>query len=109
MEIKWLEDILMLASTGNFRISAKQRNISQPAFSLRIQALEAWVGAPLVDRSIQPTRLTQAGESYVTVARKFVDLTYQSRSDIQAKVASENGKIRFSTLSTLAQFFCLCG
>jgi len=105
MEIKWLEDLLALASTGNFRIAAEQRNVSQPAFSRRIQALEAWVGAPLVDRSCQPSRLTDAGETFATVALEIVNLSYRSRDDILAKISHEKEKIRFSTLSTLAQFF----
>lgn len=105
MEIKWLEDLLALASTGNFRIAAEQRNVSQPAFSRRIQALEAWVGAPLVKRGSQSSRLTKAGETYKSAAQEIVKLAYQSRDDIQATTAREKEKIRFSTLSTLAQFF----
>lgn len=105
MEIKWLEDLLALASTGNFRIAAEQRNVSQPAFSRRIQALEAWVGASLVDRKCQPVCLTEAGETFAGVAQGIVSLAYQSREDIVTKVSRENEKIRFSTLSTLAQFF----
>jgi len=105
LEIKWLEDLLALASAGNFRIAAAQRNVSQPAFSRRIQALEAWVGASLVDRKRQPACLTEAGITFVSVAQDIVKLAYQSREDIVAEVSREKAKIRFSTLSTLAQFF----
>jgi LysR family transcriptional regulator, hypochlorite-specific transcription factor HypT len=105
LEIKWLEDLLALESTGNFRIAAEQRNVSQPAFSRRIQALEAWVGASLVDRRSQPACLTEAGKIFGGVAQDIVSLAYQSRDDIVAKTAREKEKIRFATLSTLAQFF----
>lgn len=105
LEIKWLEDLIALASTGNFRLAAEQRNVSQPAFSRRIQALEAWVGASLVDRSCQPACLTEAGSSFVDVAQGIVTVAYQSRDAITAKALGETQKIRFSTLSTLAQFF----
>lgn len=105
LEIKWLEDLIVLASTGNFRLAAEQRNVSQPAFSRRIQALEAWVGASLVDRKCQPACLTVAGASFVDVAQGIVAAAYQSRDAITAQALGENGKIRFSTLSTLAQFF----
>lgn len=63
METKWLEDFLSLAETRSFSRSAQLRRITQPAFSRRIQALEAWAGADLVDRSSFPTRLTAAGET----------------------------------------------
>lgn len=64
MELKWLEDFLSLAETGSFSRSAELRHVTQPAFSRRIRALEAWVGAPLVDRTAYPTRLTKAGEAF---------------------------------------------
>ncbi|MEH6833169.1 MULTISPECIES: LysR family transcriptional regulator [Falsihalocynthiibacter] len=105
MEIKWLEDLLALAASGNFRIAAEQRNVSQPAFSRRIQALEAWVGTCLVDRKSQPACLTDAGATFVVVAQTIVSAAYHSREDILAKVSLEKQKIRFSTLSTLAQYF----
>jgi DNA-binding transcriptional LysR family regulator len=33
------------------------RNVTQPAFSRRIQSLEAWLGADLIDRTLYPTRV----------------------------------------------------
>jgi DNA-binding transcriptional LysR family regulator len=54
MDTKWLEDFVSLAETRSFSRSAQLRHVTQPAFSRRIQALEAWAGIDLVDRS--PTR-----------------------------------------------------
>ncbi|MBL4731313.1 MAG: LysR family transcriptional regulator [Rhizobiaceae bacterium] len=105
MELKWLEDFLSLCETGNFRVSSGHRCVSQPAFSRRIKSLEGWVGAELIDRSFQPTRLTRAGEVFRPIAIEIVGLANQSRSDVRTQIKAENEKIRFSTLSTLAQFF----
>ena len=58
MDIKWLEDFLSLVQTRNFSRSAQERHVTQSALSRRIQALEAWVGADLVDRSTYPLALT---------------------------------------------------
>ena len=63
METKWLEDFVSLAETRSFSRSAQLRHVTQPAFSRRIQALEAWAGTDLVDRSSYPTRLTPAGKT----------------------------------------------
>ena len=57
MELKWLEDFLSLARTGNFSRSAEERHVTQSAFSRRIQALELWLGVSLIDRSNYPTTL----------------------------------------------------
>jgi DNA-binding transcriptional LysR family regulator len=63
METKWLEDFVSLAETRSFSRSAQLRHVTQPAFSRRIQSLEAWAGVDLVDRSSYPTTLTPAGET----------------------------------------------
>ena len=51
------EDFVSPAETRSFSRSAQLRHVTQPAFSRRIQALEAWAGTDLVDRSSHPTRL----------------------------------------------------
>ena len=61
MELRWLQDFLMVAETGNFTRAAERRNTSQAAFSRRIKSLEAWLGFDLIDRSVYPTQLTAAG------------------------------------------------
>jgi len=103
VELKWLEDFLTLCSTGNFRIAAKQRCVSQSAFSRRIQSLEAWAGTTLVDRRGQPSCLTEAG--FKPMAQELVRLAYLAQDEIQTKIKDDKEKIRFSTVSTLAQFF----
>ena len=105
MELKWLEDFLSLSDTENFRISSKRRFISQPAFSRRIIALENWMGTKLFDRTHQPVKLTSAGELFKPLALEIVQSIYQSRNDIKTQISAHEGKIRFATLSTLAQFF----
>lgn len=105
MDLNWIEDFLALCKYGNFRISSEQRFISQPAFSRRIKSLEAWMGAPLIDRSSQPVKLTEAGALFKPVAQEIARLAYLSRNNIKAQIRAEGEKIRFSTLSTLAQFF----
>lgn len=105
MELKWLEDFLALSATGNFRIAAEQRCVSQPAFSRRIQALENWIEASLFDRSVQPARLTEAGILFHPLAQKIADQTNEGKSLVQTLVREDREKIRFTTLSTLAQVF----
>jgi DNA-binding transcriptional LysR family regulator len=105
IELKWLEDFLSLCDTRNFRISSQRRCVSQPAFSRRIKTLEKWLGAELIDRTVQPVKLTNAGEVFKPVALEIVLLAYQSRDNIYTQISADVGKIRFSTVSTLAQFF----
>ena len=68
VETKWLEDFVSLAETRSFSRSAQLRHVTQPAFSRRIQALEAWAGIDLVDRSSYPTPLTSPGKALLPQA-----------------------------------------
>lgn len=44
MDIKWIEDFLVLAEQGSFTKAAETRFVTQPAFSRRIRSLETWLG-----------------------------------------------------------------
>lgn len=50
MDVKLLEDVLALLEAGSLSRAADRRNVTQPAFSRRIRALEEWVGAELIQR-----------------------------------------------------------
>ncbi len=99
----WLEDFLALAATGNFSRAADDRHSSQPAFSRRIRALEEWIGAPLVDRSTQPARLTEAGEWFQGVAQDL--LARAARLPGEAKQVAEASSVTLRIASTHALSF----
>lgn len=54
MRIDWLEDLVALLDTGSVVEAAAARNISQSAFSRRIQALENLMDVALIDRETKP-------------------------------------------------------
>ncbi|MGF1723226.1 LysR substrate-binding domain-containing protein [Photobacterium nomapromontoriensis] len=73
IESKWLEDFLALADARNFSQAAEMRNVTQPAFSRRIKALEQMVGAELIDRSKTPVALTPSGRMFRITARTLMN------------------------------------
>lgn len=85
MDIKWLEDFLNLTQTRNFSRSAEERNVTQPAFSRRIRALETWVGTDLIDRSSYPMALTPAGKLFRETTEEALRLIYDTRSLLQGQ------------------------
>jgi DNA-binding transcriptional LysR family regulator len=80
MDTKWLEDFVSLAETRSFSRSAQLRHVTQPAFSRRIQSLEAWAGVHLVDRSTYPTQLTPAGTLFYAQALDILQSLQISRA-----------------------------
>ncbi|MDR5888361.1 MULTISPECIES: LysR substrate-binding domain-containing protein [Halomonas] len=78
LETKWLEDFVALANTRSFSASARQRHVTQPAFSRRIRSLEQAVGVTLVDRSTTPVDLTPQGQLFLVTARNMVEQLNES-------------------------------
>ncbi|QHE87884.1 LysR substrate-binding domain-containing protein [Hydrogenophaga sp. BPS33] len=105
METKWLEDFVSLAETRSFSRSAQLRHVTQPAFSRRIQSLEAWAGTDLVDRSSYPTRLTPAGQTLYDQALEMLHSLQSTRAMLRAHTAAGQDVIEFALPHTLAFTF----
>lgn len=105
METKWLEDFVSLAETRSFSRSAQLRHVTQPAFSRRIQSLEAWAGTDLVDRSSYPTRLTAAGQVLYEQSLEMLQALQNTRAMLRAHTAVAQDVIEFALPHTLAFTF----
>ena len=105
METKWLEDFVSLAETRSFSRSAQLRHVTQPAFSRRIQALEAWAGTDLVDRSSYPTRLTSAGATLYDQALEVLQSLHNTRAMLRGHSSTSGDMVVFAVPHTLAFTF----
>lgn len=105
MELNWLEDFLALADAGNFSRAAEIRNMTQPAFSRRIRALEDWAGVTLFDRSSHPVRLTRAGEQFMPGARDALRRLAQARDEARQAEQAETATLSFAATQALSLTF----
>jgi len=105
MDTKWLEDFVSLAETRSFSRSAQLRHVTQPAFSRRIQALEAWAGTDLVDRSSYPTRLTPAGQTLYSQSLEMLQGLQSTRAMLRGHTSAGQDFIEFAVPHTLAFTF----
>lgn len=101
MELKWLDDYIALIDTGSFSAAAQRRHVSQPAFSRRIQMLEAWLGVTLIDRSRKPLRLTPVAAEHQQAVRHLVSRIYEFRAQLNSAALEEAG-ITIAAQHTLA-------
>ena len=60
IHLTWIEDLLAVAESGSLTEAAQRRNVTQPAFSRRIQAIEERLGVTVLDRSNRPARPGEA-------------------------------------------------
>ena len=102
MDFRWLQDFLSLAETGSFTAAAETQHSSQPAFSRRIQALETWLGAELIDRTRYPTTLTAAGEQFRKQAAEMVQRLIDARGELHGDPVGGPETITIALPHTLA-------
>ena len=108
MEFRQLRVFLALAREGNFTRAAERVNLSQPALTQRIRALEQELGVPLFVRTAKGAELTPAGEALRPAAEQLLDdaaLTVQrvrragGRTDDLLRVAFDH--LEFGSLPPL--------
>ena len=105
LETKWLNDFVALADTRSFSAAARQRHITQPAFSRRIRTLEQALGRTLVDRSTSPVSLTPVGERFLQTARTLVEQLNDCLPRLQVHDESAQLSLRIAASHSLASAF----
>ena len=74
LEIRDLQILTALAQHGHFGRAAAVCGVSQPAFSMRVRAIEEKTGTALVRRGNRFQGLTAEGQAIVDEARDILDL-----------------------------------
>jgi LysR family transcriptional regulator, hypochlorite-specific transcription factor HypT len=105
LEIAWLEDFLELDAKRSFSQAAEVRCVSQPAFSRRIQALEEWFGATLIDRAMSPITLTPMGKNFRLFAMQVLKQTQDTKQYFRAQKTGAGSVVRFAVAHTLVTSF----
>lgn len=92
---------LTVAETSGFAEAARQLRLSPPSVTRAIAALEERLGTSLFQRSTRHVRLTQAGQRFLTDARRILaDL-----EEAEASAAGEHGVPRGELSITASQMF----
>lgn len=101
MDIIWLRDFEALVACKNFSRAAEDRNVSQPAFSRRIRALENEIGVRLINRETLPLTMTPAGEVFASQARIMLRTYEETIERCQTIDAASENVIRFAASQSL--------
>lgn len=93
MNLRQLQYAVILSETRSFSQAAEKLNISQPAFSKQIIALEKELGIKLFERTTPKLSVTAAGEFFV---RKAAELLFEEdvlKKTIEKYKTGECGKL----------------
>jgi DNA-binding transcriptional LysR family regulator len=100
MEFRHIRSFLSVAETLHFGRSARLLNLSQPALSLQVKALEDELGIQLLSRNRQGTVLTEAGQAFREDAAVALEKLEFAKRKAQWAAAGKLGYIRIGFIST---------
>lgn len=105
LDTAWLEDFLAILENGGFSRAAEARNITQPALSRRIRALEEWIGAPLFFRTTHKVEVSPAGERFRETAEEVLRRLQIGRSEAREQAHAIAEQLQFASTNALALTF----
>jgi DNA-binding transcriptional LysR family regulator len=94
MELRQLRHLIAVVEHGSFSRAAEAVHLTQPALSRSIQALEASVGAPVLERHRGAIEPTDVGRLLLTHARQLDSATRDLERDIALTQGLELGELR---------------
>lgn len=93
-----------LARHGNFGRAAAECAVTQPALSMQIRDMEAYLGIDLVERARNGVRLTPAGEEAAARARAVLAAISDMERAIRARGRLLEGRLRLGVIPSVAPY-----
>jgi LysR family transcriptional regulator, cyn operon transcriptional activator len=103
-ELRHLRYLRAVADRSNFTRAAQDLHISQPTLSQQIQQLERSIGAQLLDRTGRSVRLTDAGEAYLTHARRALRELAAGERAVHDVTDLSRGHVRLAVTPTFIAY-----
>lgn len=101
MILQHLITFCRVVETGGFSRAGELVGLSQPAVTRQVAALEADLGAPLLDRTSRQFRLTPAGELVYERARRLAQGVTELREAVDDLVHHDRGRVTIGAVTTV--------
>lgn len=101
MDLKQLEYFTAIVKEGNISKAAKKLHLSQPPLSIQIKNLEAELGTNLFERGARKIELSEAGKLLYSKAISILELTQNTKEELQNLSKKTYGTIRLGVVSSI--------
>jgi LysR family transcriptional regulator, transcriptional activator of the cysJI operon len=99
MNLQQLATFCRVISEGSMTAAAEKLNLTQPAVSQQIRALEDELGVPLLVRGVRQVKPSMQGQLLFDYAKKILHLTQQAEVAIHTFSQELSGEVRIGTTS----------
>ena len=104
MELEQLRTFAAIARLGSLSAASATVNLSQPAVSRQVQALERRLGAKLLERGARGVRLTEAGEAVARGAGDVLARLEELDAELALLRGGEGGTLRVGATVTVCLY-----
>ncbi len=102
MTLTQLKYVIALDTYKNFAIAAQHCFVAQPSLSLQVKKLEQELRVELFDRSSNPIKTTEMGDTFVTHARRIMDQVNELTDLCQPTSFDLKGEFKIGIIPTIA-------
>ena len=96
-----------VAERGSFAAAADELELSRPAASAHVAALEQHLGVRLLNRTTRKVSLTPEGSEFLGACRRILDQLKEAEENLRATRTQPQGKLRVDVPSLFGQYLLL--
>lgn len=104
MELGQLRTFVMVAACGSFTQVARELDISQPAVTTQVQALERELGVRLLERLPRRVLLTAAGEVLLDYAHRLLNLEAEAQRALAEACGRQESYLHIGASPTIGDY-----
>ena len=105
LDVYELNVFLVAAETENFSAAARQLNLTQPAVSMQIRALERKLDVTLFHRAGRSLALSERGKALLPLARDVVNRAIRIEEEIESLKGEVVGHLKIGCSTTTGKYF----
>jgi DNA-binding transcriptional LysR family regulator len=96
-----VQAFIAVATRRNFRRAAAELHITQTALSRRLQALEAYLGVKLIERTTRSVELTRTGADFLPRAQRLLNELETSLADMRETGKAMRGSVTIACVPSI--------
>ncbi len=102
--LRQLRALMATAETGSVAAAARRLHVTPPAISLQLKQLENNAGVPLIERTSEGMRPTDAGRVLLEAAHQIEGILKDSSETLEKMKGAHTGLVRVGVVSTAKYF-----
>lgn len=100
MDLRQLRNLVLVARYASYGVAAEKLNLTQPALSKSIRALENAVGVRLLDRGPWGVKPTHYGAKLIEYGEVVLALTEEAENELHAMRGARRGSLKIGATTT---------